>query len=46
MDHNPVKAPKQQRENPNRPHRNSSDSNSAGNNNKKKWFGKPRTASR
>jgi len=46
MDHNPVKAPKQQRENPNRPHRNSSESNSAGNNNKKKWFGKPRTASR
>ncbi len=42
IDHNPVKTPKQQRNNSNRPHRTATGSNSAGNNNKKKWFGKSR----
>ena len=46
MEHNPVKAPKQQRNSFNRTNRNSSGSNSAGNNNKKKWFGKSRINSR
>jgi ATP-dependent RNA helicase RhlE len=42
IDHNPVKATKQQRNNSNRPHRTTTDSHTAGNNNKKKWFGKAR----
>ena len=46
MDHNPVKAVKQQRNNSNRSLRNTRESNSGGNNNKKKWFGKSRITSR
>jgi len=49
IDHNPVKALKQQRNNSNRSRpaspagrRTTTDSHSAGNNNKKKWFGKSR----
>ncbi|MEI6766473.1 MAG: DEAD/DEAH box helicase [Bacteroidota bacterium] len=46
MDHNPVKAVKQQRNSSDRPRRNSSESDAAGNNNKKKYFGRPRVSVR
>ena len=42
MDNNPVKAPKQQRNNSNRSSRSATVSKPSGNNNKKKWFGKPK----
>ncbi|MFA4852193.1 MAG: DEAD/DEAH box helicase [Bacteroidales bacterium] len=42
IDHNPVKATKQQRNNSNRPRPATTNFHSAGNNNKKKWFGKSR----
>ncbi len=42
IDHNPVKAVKQQRNNSNRPRPATTNFHSAGNNNKKKWFGKSR----
>jgi ATP-dependent RNA helicase RhlE len=46
IDHNLVKAVKQQRNNFNRPHRSTLDSNPGGNNNKKKWYGKSRVGAR
>ncbi|MCX6232174.1 MAG: DEAD/DEAH box helicase [Bacteroidetes bacterium] len=46
IDHNPVKAPKQQRNMSNRPQRNAKTSNTAENSGKKKWFAKPNLASR
>jgi ATP-dependent RNA helicase RhlE len=46
MDHNPVKAQKQQRNNSNRPPRNAPNTSSDRNNNKKKWFGKSSAAAR
>ena len=42
LDNNPVKAPKQQHHNPNRNSRQAENSNSPGNNFKKKWAGKTR----
>jgi len=46
IDNNPVKKPKQQRNNSNRPRHNTMGPNSAGNNNKKKWYGKSRISAR
>ncbi len=46
IDHHPVKAPKQQRNNSNRSHRNANESTSDVNSNKKKWFVKKTAATR
>ncbi|MFZ4413973.1 MAG: DEAD/DEAH box helicase [Bacteroidales bacterium] len=46
IDHHPVKAPKQQRNNSGRPHRNANESTSDVNSNKKKWFVKTGNTSR
>lgn len=46
MDHNPVKAPKQVRSNFQRSYRDTSNSNSASNNKKRRWDGKSRMAAR
>ncbi|MFZ4400033.1 MAG: DEAD/DEAH box helicase [Bacteroidales bacterium] len=46
IDHHPVKAPKQQRNNSSRPHRNTSESTSDVNSNKKKWFVKTSAGTR
>jgi len=46
IDHHPVKAPKQQRNNSSRPHRSTTESTSDVNSNKKKWFVKTNVATR
>jgi len=46
IDHNPVKKPKQLRNNSNHSSRNTPNTGSAGNNNKKKWYGKSRVSGR
>ena len=46
MDNNPVKAPKQQRNNSNRTNRGATVSKPSENNNKKKWFGKSKAFNR
>ena len=46
IDHNPIKEPKQQRNNSFRAQHKTKDSNSTGNINKKKWFGRSRISSK
>jgi ATP-dependent RNA helicase RhlE len=46
IDNHPAKAPKQQRNNSNHPYRKPADAATAGNNNKKKWYGKSRVGAR
>jgi ATP-dependent RNA helicase RhlE len=46
IDHHPVKKPKEQRNKSNRPQQNTANTHSAGNNNKKKWYGKSRVSVR